>query len=216
MELEKLYVIYKATNKANNKSYIGFTSNLSNRRGKHEWHAEKDPVTPFQYAIREHGKELFEWEVLYESYDKDHTHLVMEEFFIRKFNTHAGDGYGYNHNYGGRGAGRVITQQARENHAAGQLGKKQSQETIDKRVNKLKGKKRTPEFCKRVSEINTGKKHSDISRGNISNGHKKKIEIDGVVYLGLVEAAEKIGIGASTLKRWLKSGKLKRTNIHVS
>jgi hypothetical protein len=55
-----------------------------------------------------------------------------------------------------------------------QNGKKQSEETIKKRVAKLIGKKRTPEMRKRLSELAKGRVFSEEHRRNISLSHKGK------------------------------------------
>lgn len=40
----------------------------------------------------------------------------------------------------------------------GHIGKKQSRETIDKRISKTKGQKRSKEFCEKMRQLNLGRK----------------------------------------------------------
>ena len=83
-----IYTIYRAVCSVNGKSYIGFDSNYPQRVSNHRYNANKGVCTVFYDAIRKHGWESFEWSIVYQSRDKDHTKNIMEEFFIREYNTH--------------------------------------------------------------------------------------------------------------------------------
>lgn len=93
------YVIYKATNKENGKSYVGFDSNWPKRQRDHK-RAATEYV--FHQAIRKYGWDAFEWEILYESGDHEYTLNEMEEYFIRFYKSHMSEN-GYNMTYGGEG-----------------------------------------------------------------------------------------------------------------
>jgi len=61
--------IYQATNKVNNKKYIGQTTydKLYKRINTHVWFAKhKDTNLPFSNALRKYGKENFSWIILEE------------------------------------------------------------------------------------------------------------------------------------------------------
>jgi hypothetical protein len=81
-----IYSIYRAKNIIDGKIYIGFDSNWPNRKKCHE----KDSFNPksvnhnniFHTAIRQHGPECFEWDVIYQSKDANHTLHEMESHFI--------------------------------------------------------------------------------------------------------------------------------------
>lgn len=95
-------IIYKATNKVNNKSYIGQTiRNLHNRKLEHIRSAiKKKSNLAFHNAIRKYGKENFEWEVLCEC--KNINELNEKEVqYIKEYNSCVN---GYNMNDGGDNA----------------------------------------------------------------------------------------------------------------
>lgn len=106
----KIYTIYAATNTVNQKQYIGFDSNWPKRRRAHKVVAfnAKAPGyrTAFRSAIRKYGFESFEWRVLYQSKDRDHTLKEMEPHFIAEYNTYcrSSNSDGYNLTLGGEGS----------------------------------------------------------------------------------------------------------------
>lgn len=82
-------VIYRATNKINNMSYIGFTKGTAEKRfSSHirEGHGLHE-------AIKEHGPENFEIEVLEESEDWLMLVKDQEPHYIAKYNTLTPNGY---------------------------------------------------------------------------------------------------------------------------
>ena len=99
----KTYTIYRATNITNNKSYIGFDSNWPSRKHNHNKNVKKGIKTVFYDAIRKYGWNNFEWTIIYQSADKDYTKNIMEEHFIREYNTHVDNKCGYNMTFGGDG-----------------------------------------------------------------------------------------------------------------
>lgn len=93
-------VIYKAINKINGKSYIGFDSNWPSRKWVHLYHSknETENTSYFHRAIRKYGWENFDWIVL-----KENATLEDEIILIEEHNTfHTGD-RGYNLTKGGDG-----------------------------------------------------------------------------------------------------------------
>jgi group I intron endonuclease len=92
--------IYKATNKITGKSYIGFDSAWPSRRERHQENANYKREGKFYDSIRKHGWENFEWSVIYQSQDKEHTLNVMETHFIKDYDTY---NTGYNMTEGGEG-----------------------------------------------------------------------------------------------------------------
>lgn len=112
-----IYSIYKATNIINGKSYIGFDSCWPTRQQDHQRNYTIKNSN-FYAAIRKYGWENFEWTVLYQSADKKHTHKSMEEHFIREYNAHCDNGFGYNMSYGGDGGNRsTLTKQTMRHNA---------------------------------------------------------------------------------------------------
>ena len=158
------YTIYKATNKVNGKSYIGFDSNWPARYKNHEqFHKYEKYNTTFYNAIRKHGWNNFEWCIVYQSEDKEHTLNVMEEHYIRHFNTHVDEGHGYNMTYGGEG-NNMLCEEARYKMGSANRGKRRgplSEETRRKigLANSLK--RRTPEQKEHIRKIRLGTKRSE-------------------------------------------------------
>lgn len=94
-------IIYKITNKVNNKSYIGQTRYTIEFRWRQHIHKKDD--TYFHRAIRKYGIENFSIEVLEEC---DYSRLNEREiFYIAKYNTFK---EGYNLTIGGDGNRRLL------------------------------------------------------------------------------------------------------------
>tara|TARA_R110000868_G_scaffold403369_2_gene680548 strand:- start:5 stop:580 length:576 start_codon:yes stop_codon:yes gene_type:complete len=92
--------IYKATNSINGKSYIGFDSAWPKRMSRHLENASYNRGGKFYDAIRKYGWDKFQWQIIYQSEDKEHTLNVMEPHFIKEHNTF---NQGYNMTEGGEG-----------------------------------------------------------------------------------------------------------------
>lgn len=87
------YVIYCATNKVNDKSYIGQTFQFEKRRHDHFKKSEdKGHKRPFHAALQNHGRENFEWRIL-EEVDSLEAANEAEEFYIGYLNTLYPNGY---------------------------------------------------------------------------------------------------------------------------
>jgi group I intron endonuclease len=99
-----IYSIYKATNKINGKCYIGFDSNWPNRKSYHKSFYKKQNYK-FYLAIRKHGFDNFQWELLYQSKDVEHTLNVMENYFIIEYDSY---NKGYNSTLGGDGVLGIV------------------------------------------------------------------------------------------------------------
>lgn len=145
-------IVYRAVNKVNGHTYIGFTSKAINvRRNQHHADARRGLKTPLHCAIRKHGEDAFEWEILCESDDTAKLLNEIEPTIIASYRKRLGKGC-YNASLGGesgrsgcrpwnKGIPRTldVKQKLRER----QLGRKQSVETVAKRVQKTKGMKRS-------------------------------------------------------------------------
>lgn len=99
----KIYSIYKATNRINNKVYIGFDSKWPRRMRSHKSIAKlsKDNMY-FHHAIRKYGWDNFDWEIIYQSKDGEYTRTIMEPYFIKEHNS-TDSSIGYNITKGGEG-----------------------------------------------------------------------------------------------------------------
>jgi group I intron endonuclease len=143
--MNKIYTIYKVTNTLNGKIYIGFTSNFSSRKRLHKHTALNGKNHIFHNSIRKHGWDNFDWAILYQSKYKEHTLVVMEQYFITEYNSMTPNGY--NMKLGGTGGnlsedaklkisekrkGMVFSDNHIENLRKSHLGKSLSQEQKDK------------------------------------------------------------------------------------
>lgn len=90
--------IYKITNKINNKSYIGQSTNIQRRINEHRWANENSRI-PFHKAIDKYGWDNFQVEILEECNLEDLNE--RESYWIQFYNSY---GEGYNMNPGGGSA----------------------------------------------------------------------------------------------------------------
>ena len=155
--------IYKIINKVNNKVYIGQTSKtIEERFAVHLRHAA-NKVNRYLYdAMNHYGYENF----IVEQLEVCKKSLLDEReiYWINFYNSNNPD-YGYNMTIGGGGGDTFSSlpedrkQILREKLSARNIGTKQSKETVEKRVAKLRGQTRTSEQRKRFSE---GQKKRDL------------------------------------------------------
>jgi len=169
------YTIYRATNKVNQKVYIGFTAHWPNRINGHNYdrrYGNTDKA--FYNAIKKYGWDAFEWAAIYQSQDIEHTLKVMEPHFINEYCSWVGfeDCNGYNVTRGGEGTtGWKRSPELIESHRQQLKGRKQSAEHVAKRVATMKqhpnfgkfrlGKKHTAESLEKISSALTGKPKSE-------------------------------------------------------
>lgn len=156
------YSIYKATNRLNGKVYIGIDSHWPARKRGHKHLALKENSGwYFHNALRETGFDNFDWEVIFESEDREYLLREKEPFFIKEYNSY-GDG-GYNLTPGGDNSpmfNRNHSDDTRQKMAAAKitnptkywLGKTRSAETKQKiSLNKI-GTIQTAEHKKKNSD----------------------------------------------------------------
>jgi group I intron endonuclease len=159
------YTIYQATNKINGKVYIGFTAHWPQRINGHNYDRRYGNAEnkAFYNAINKYGWEAFEWEVVYQSQDYEHTLKVMEPHFITEYRSWVGfeDCNGYNITRGGEGTtGWKRSPELIESHRQQMTGRKQSAEHVAKRASALRG---------RIFPGRQGKKHTEESRKKMSS-----------------------------------------------
>jgi group I intron endonuclease len=172
-------IIYRITNTINGKAYIGQTvSSLKERWRCHLKVRHSTKIdTKFARAIRKYGTDNWATEVL-ESVSSKELLNEREIYWIAHYNTFHG---GYNSTTGGFST--VLSEEARKKisiaakkrihsletkqkiglkHKGNTYtkGRKQSAEQIEKRVSKIIGMKRSPEYCQKQTERQ--KEHSHL------------------------------------------------------
>lgn len=98
-------IIYKITNKINNKLYVGFTSKSIDERVTRHIQESKNVNSPaynyiLKQAIRKHGIDNFHWEVIEEMYNVTFLYAgIRENFWIEYHKSYLFE-FGYNMNRG--------------------------------------------------------------------------------------------------------------------
>lgn len=95
-----VYTIYTFTNRITGKKYVGYTGRGFDRISTHKHSLKKGKKSKFYDAVRSYDWDNFEFEIIYQSKDKNHTKNVMENYFIQQYNSIKN---GYNMTYGGDG-----------------------------------------------------------------------------------------------------------------
>jgi len=196
-----IYSIYKCVNRSNGKIYIGFDSKWPNRKKIHKSNF-KNLDYKFYRAIRKYGWDNFDWELIYQSKEKDHTLKIMEKFFIEEYDSF---NKGYNSTLGGEGVfglKRHFSEEERNHRKNKMIGN-----TIAK-VNK--GRLFTEDHKNNLSKSRSGKKFS-----NQTEKHKQNIRetmgFEVITPIGnfssIRQAASFLNIPNSTLRRWCKNNK---------
>lgn len=137
-----IYSIYKCVNRINGKVYIGFDSNWPNRQNEHRY-SINSRNQKFYLALRKYGWYNFEWEVIYQSFDGEHTLKIMENYFITEFDSY---NKGYNETLGGEGTlGNILSELSKQKISKALSNKPKSKEHIQKMSETRKGKLQSEE-----------------------------------------------------------------------
>ncbi len=179
--------IYRIVNLRNDKYYIGSTSNFMLRKSQHlsDLRKGKHHNRHLQFAFNKYGEVAFSFEAV-ESYDNPDAKLLFEcEQWYLDNSPCCSDKYGYNFSGNAErpNLGRKMSAQFRLKISLAHLGKKQSPELIAKRAAAMRGKKRKPRTPEQVEAqrkrlightFHRGRKHTEQSKANMSNGHKRQ------------------------------------------
>lgn len=168
-------IIYRATNKKNNKSYIGQTIfSLDSRIKAHLNTVTNNGHFHFHNALRKYGLDGFEWNIIRICDDRKSLD-DYEQYYILYYNTFKN---GYNMTTGGCHC--EYSKESREKIRQSQLGKnnhrfgiKQSPETRQKKSVAMTGFRHTPDSIRKISnyQSNRTKEHQD--KLNKSNRNHK-------------------------------------------
>lgn len=94
IDIEEIYgIVYCATNKINNKKYIGQTvRELERRKQEHISNAKSNGKYAFHYALRNYGEENFEWGIIDTANNIEELD-EKERYWIKFYNTYLDGGY---------------------------------------------------------------------------------------------------------------------------
>lgn len=208
--------VYRIRNLANNKFYIGSTSNLYQRFIQYKSALEKGNHHSIylQRSFDKYGTSYFIMEVLLLC--KQEYLLYYEQQLIEELNPDynmnkkAVSNKGYKWSEESREKARKA--QLGNTNAAGHILSEDSKQLISKsrkgkcvrEQNGFYGKTHTEEVREKIREAQTGRKHSEETRKKQAESHYKSVRIDDVIYESLKAASEASGINKSTLSRWCK------------
>lgn len=189
-------IVYKATNKINNKIYIGITTKTLEYRKSIHKKDSKSKDTYFYRAIRKHGFDNFEWEVIDTAQSIEELH-EKEVAYIKKYDSFDNKVNGYNTTSGGESLYRITEaeRKSRSERAKGEnnpmygvpspmKGKQFSNEHKQKISNALKGSYRehvvggNNPAAKRVRNIDTGEEFDTLTdAGKSCNKSRQNIGV---------------------------------------
>lgn len=206
-------LIYMATNKGNGKMYIGQTvGGLRRRKRRHISDAlSKRDNMYFHKAIRKYGSDNFNWIIIHNYITTIEDLNVLEIFYIKKYNSFGE--FGYNLNAGGNNAlaSEETKKRMSESGKGKNKGKKRSEETKRRISETNKGRKLSEKTKRRISEAQSGKKFSEDHKKKMSEVRKGKrcgkdnsqatpITIGDKYFDTITEAAKFIGVSRSTIR----------------
>ena len=202
-------IIYKVTNKENNKVYIGKTvRELKVRKWAHYDSARNlGSETNFHRALMKYPKESFVWEIIGTANTEDELNQ-MEIDFIKEYDSFRN---GYNMSEGGTGGltykkGSPLYEKIKHKLGKWENGNPGStQDAISKRIETFKN----TTWVKGESHGNYGKHPEKSNLLGEKNPNAKSISIDGITYGSLMDASRKLNIPEHTIRRRCKSDKYK-------
>lgn len=212
-----LVYIYKITNLVNGMCYIGATVQPLERRLQDHFSRAKssDRTSILHKAIREFGKENFTAEVLrYARNSEELTFLEIQA--IKEHGTLAPDGY--NMTTGGKGTmDRRQLESTKLLIAQKATGRICSEETKEKLSAALKGKEQPWNKGRKLGPAwNKGIPHTEAAKANMVASHigklrpdSRAIEMYGVTYKSIKDAAETTGFSRQQVKYRLATGRAK-------
>lgn len=167
--------LYFVTSRTSGKSYVGITTGkVSHRWNKHVHKARSVPQYKFHHALAKYGPDDFELIELY-SYPNLTDALHAEASVIANLDLTT-SGYNTAANSDERGVSYGVTR-SRETlarMAAAQRGKKQSAETVAKRLATRGPVRHTPDSRRKISEANKGRQFTTEHRERLSAAQRRR------------------------------------------
>ncbi len=185
-------VIYKITNKLNDKIYIGQTTRTLEIRMKE--HTKKSRATSNSYidrAIQKYGIDAFDVSVIEECDDEEKLN-EREKHWIKEFNSKFPNGY--NLTEGGDGmSGYIVSEETRKNLSTSHKGKKLSEKT--RALMSISNKNKRSVICLETNEkfdsIVVAAKHFGITAKSIGRALHGKTGLGSGYHWCYAEDAEK-------------------------
>jgi group I intron endonuclease len=220
------YCVYKHTS-PNGKVYIGITCRNPAVRWNGGKGYEKNPH--FYRAICEYGWDSFRHEILFAGLSKSEA-CEKEVELISEYNSNDAN-FGYNLSSGGECGAKGVKYSEERKTAISERFKK-IERTAEWRANisdalkgntNCKGKAKSAEHVKKVVSANKGKKRTEEQRRRISEGHKGQIPSNtkkvtcvetGVQYDSIKEASLATGIAKESICRACKGSLGKAGAFH--
>lgn len=188
----KEFIIYKATNIINNKTYIGKTTTGLESRARRHIGNSLDRKQMFPRAIQKHGANNFKWEVIDNDAKSNDQLNNLEIWYIAQlkpeYNMSSGGdgGKGLKHTDESKELMRIkalqrppFSSEHRRNIGLVQINKKASNETRLKMSKSHKGRVKSAEECANISKGKKGKKigpSSETAKINLSIAMKLAYE----------------------------------------
>ena len=216
-------IIYCATNKVNNKKYIGQTiQRFSERKRLHLFESRKEfPQYPLHRSIKKYGWDNFDWSIICECDDKQmldnmETHYIYQYYtFINWKNSK-----GYNVTLGSDGCyGLIHTEESKKKMSEMKSGKNHpnygkhcSDETKERISKSNEGQKRSKETRKNISLSKQGENHYNYGK-HLSEETRQKISQSQIGKIIPQEIKDKIRV-TNTGKKHTEETKQKMKESH--
>jgi len=157
-------IIYKATNKITNKSYIGQTMGyFSRRKYQHIYNAyKKQSKCYFHRALKKYGPENFEWTIL-EKCNYIYQLNEMEYHYIKQYNTKIPYGYNLTDGYDKTTYGLKFTKEQKQLISNRTKSKNNPNYGNGDKIRGDKNPAKRPEVRKKISISKLGKNRPDVS-----------------------------------------------------
>nr|DAO35045.1 MAG TPA: intron associated endonuclease [Caudoviricetes sp.] len=182
-------IVYKATNKINNKVYIGITTKTLEHRKRIHIRDSKTKDTYFYRALRKYGENNFEWEII-DSAETMEELEELERYYINLYDSFNNKKKGYNSTSGGHNL-YEITDEERHNRSKRAKGKNNPMYGVE---SPMKGKHFTEEHKSKISN-SLKKSYRPHVVGGSNPSAKKVINLDTKeIFETLTDASKKYGI----------------------
>ena len=170
--------IYKITCTANGKFYVGSTDNFRRRWSVHlrELRGQYHHSIYLQRSFNKYGETSLTFEVL--EFVMPFALIDREDYWLKKLHPFGDSGFNTSKQANAPMGGRKHTPEAKAKIAESSkgrkhlLGRKQSQDVIDKRVAKLIGRTCSQETSEKIRKANKGRKMSPEACANIGKSKK--------------------------------------------